>query len=58
MTFVAVIFAYTEFVFSKLNGAAEKTDLGIVQLLFATAVELEPSQLVSSSAYDPSTFWK
>lgn len=48
IAFVAVIFAQTEAVFGKLKGAVEKTDFGMVQLLFVTIVDWEPSQLPSS----------
>ena len=59
IAFVAVIFAKTEAVFGKLKGAAEKTDFGMVQLLFATIVDWVPSQSVSCVVlYEPSDFWK
>ena len=47
--FVAVNFAMTETEGPKLKGSAPKTDVGMVQLLFASIVESAPLQLVGSS---------
>ncbi len=55
---VAVIFAYTEAMFGRLKGEADSTVFGMLQLLFALIVALEPSQLVVSVANEPSCFFK
>ena len=44
--------------FGKLKGEAEKTDFGMVQLLFVLMVESEPLQLVSSVVNELSLFLK
>ena len=44
--------------FGKLKGAPEKTDFGMVQLLFARIVESEPLQLLSYVVNELSAFLK